>query len=117
MILPGLEYLLWNGTVIGEIERGLEGSDYVLMKVLSWYLPGGTEGTVKDCSQDILCPGHCLNCIVDYLRTILLSNSVFMKPCLLYLFQYAQETAESAPSALHMGQYHCHITKILCSHK
>jgi hypothetical protein len=54
MILPGLEYVLWNGTVIDKIERGLEGSDYVLMKVPSWYLPGGPEETVKDCSQDIL---------------------------------------------------------------
>jgi hypothetical protein len=32
----------------------------VLMYVLSLNLPGGTEETVRDLSQDMQCPGQCL---------------------------------------------------------
>jgi hypothetical protein len=53
--------MLWNGMMFDEIGRGLKGSDRALMKVLSQDLPGGTEEIMKDFSQDIQCPGQCLN--------------------------------------------------------
>jgi hypothetical protein len=61
MIPSVLGYVLWNSVMIDEIGRGKKGSDHVLMKVLFQHLPGGTEETMKDLSQDIQCPGQCLN--------------------------------------------------------
>jgi hypothetical protein len=61
MILSVLGHMLWNGMMIDEIGRGSKRSDHEPMKVLTQHLPGGTEEAMKDLSEDIECPGQCLN--------------------------------------------------------